>query len=160
MVLGIQAVLHRFNNLGRGMVAILGVSVAITYGIGFATASYGKFEYGVEKPESIALFAQIRQRLPANAIIVFQKPRVMALFGERQSAAIRFGSDYVATWHSLRSTGATHLVIAKPSAGLKSPIHGEVESIASFVLAQEGYLTLRYENADFELYEITHFPTM
>jgi 4-amino-4-deoxy-L-arabinose transferase-like glycosyltransferase len=158
LVLGIQAVLHRFRNIGRGVAAAIGVTVAITYGIGFASTTYGKMDYGVEKPESVALFTEIRQRLPANAIIIFQKPRVMALFGERRSAAIKFGSDFGVTWQRLRSIGATHLVIPKPSAGLQSPLHGEAESMAAFVLAQEDYLNRRFENADFSLYEITRYP--
>ena len=60
-------------------------STAVSYGYAIKTVNYDVVDYGIEHPQSKAMFAFIRNNTSEDDIIVFRKPRVMALLTQRTS---------------------------------------------------------------------------
>jgi len=70
---------------------------------------------------SVELFDFVRTNLPKDSLIVFSKPRVLGLFGDRKSTIWPNVKLENVAWKNLRNIGATHIVFPRVGAGLTPP---------------------------------------
>jgi hypothetical protein len=66
--------------------AVLLLALGISYGGVYSRTSFGPFDNGVETPSAQALFTYIRGAIPTGEVIVFSRPRALALYTDRPSA--------------------------------------------------------------------------
>jgi hypothetical protein len=89
---------------------VLAVGVLAVYAWQYTRADFGSLHDGIGKKESVALFDYVRRQTPPDAVILFQKPRAMALLTGRRSSALHVPHDDQEAWRYLRRIGATHVV--------------------------------------------------
>jgi hypothetical protein len=100
----------------------------------------------------VALFEAV-QKLPKDAIVIFRKPRAMALFGQRRSAVWPQKADERTAWKNFAQLGATHLVIPRKASGLNCP---------DYLRYDRGppppFLQPVFANDHFTIYRILRYP--
>lgn len=83
---------------------------ALAYIGWYATADYGPMDRGPLTADAIGGWEHVRGHTPADAIVVFRKPRVLALFTGRRSARPP-SPDSDAFWPFLEDVGADYLMV-------------------------------------------------
>jgi hypothetical protein len=104
---------------------------------------------GIHMPESQSMFTFVREEFPADAIVAFRKPRVMALYGERTGTIWPEYSDVADTQRYFHDVGVTHYILGKPESGLKYP-----EWLRFDLHPAPPFFRLIFENAHFLVYEV------
>ncbi len=89
---------------------VLAAGVLAIYAWQYTRADFGSLHDGIGKPESVALLDYVRRQTPPDAVILFQKPRAMALLTGRRSSALHIPHDDEEAWRYLGRIGATHVV--------------------------------------------------
>jgi hypothetical protein len=75
------------RRLAWGLAAVLGMMVALSYWHYFATASYGPDPSGTNDAGFLSACQFVRDKTPQDSVILFSKPRLLALLTGRKSAA-------------------------------------------------------------------------
>lgn len=143
------------NNFSFRQIANLVIIAAVTgiYVVNYLRIDYSPYRYGVGTKTSQELFKYIKSATPATSLIIFQKPRAMALFGERKSSSYHYhpGEKFedAGIRKFLREIKATHVVVSNGA-------WGEEESAGYVEWAKtgNGFLVEKFRNADFSVYEI------
>jgi hypothetical protein len=134
---------------------LLLAAVAAFYVTGHARLDTGPRGASVTDPEPAAMFAYIREQTPDDAVLIFTRPRIMALLGERRTSIWpyheRFGEE--AAWCYFSEIGASHLVIHDQRVWSPLPDYLERQRL-------EGAPHLRpvFDNRAFAVYEILELP--
>ena len=97
----------------RRVLAGFGLAVAVSYAATFTKLDYGPLREGIGKPESVELFDHVRRDTPSDAVVVFLKPRAMALLTGRRSTVWHEPKTDAELQDYWRSIGATHVVAAQ-----------------------------------------------
>jgi hypothetical protein len=139
-----------------GLLMLILVSFVGTY----STQTFADFPEGVEKRESVELFEFLRQKTPADSVIVFRRPRVAALYTGRRSLVYHKTERPDQLWDFFREVGATHLVVAKDDSIFQHVGGATVVTAppqSSFMLAWIEHYRYRFtkvfENDDFVVYQ-------
>lgn len=100
---------------------------------------------GPQQESSVEAFKYIHKNVPAEAIVVFVKPRALALYSGCQSMADPFTTDLVQINNQVRNARASYLLI-----------HSKIttESMKQYAGAMRNQLTKKWGNKDFTLYKI------
>jgi hypothetical protein len=159
--LGLVYVCHGLRLLGswRGPVwerapgTVLALGVLAVYAVQFGRADFGSLREGVGKPESVALFDYVRRETPLDAVVLFQKPRAMALLTGRHAAAPHRLHDDAELWRYLEGIGATHVVADRDVFG-NSPF-----VLRPFAERYPDRLRPVFQNRDFTVYAVTDGPS-
>lgn len=77
----------------------------------YSRANLGPIGTGVDVPSSQELFQFIRQETEPDEIIVFFKPRALALFTNRSVSAYPVGTDAKSFWDYARSINARYIIV-------------------------------------------------
>lgn len=109
VVLGASA-LGRGTRWGVGSVAVVGM-LAVGSGVLWQTAQTTEPIAGAASPEAVELFQYVQEQTQPDDTVLFCKPRVMALFSDRQSAAFPVTGSAVDYAESLP---ASVVVVRKP----------------------------------------------
>jgi hypothetical protein len=110
---------------------------------------------GIAKPESVALFDYVRHHTDEDDVMVFVKPRVMALLADRPSTTFHTPDDDRELWQYFGRVDATHLIcVVNDRAFDNSEDPQRLAWFRSFVDRHRGRLDCVFENADFRIYEI------
>lgn len=127
---------------------VLAVGVLAVYGLQYRHAELGAFRQGIGNTQSVALFDYVKSAVPPDAVLVFQKPRAMALLTGRRASAIHAAPDDADVWRYVEKIGATHVVVDQGLFGSASTVLGP--------FAQRNAKRLRpvFHNADFTVYEV------
>ncbi|MCB4823753.1 hypothetical protein [Roseicella aerolata] len=100
----------------------------------------------VDDPEAMELFREIRDRVPADALVLGSKPTVIALYAQRRATNPPAHPTEEAFWHFVRHSGAAWMVEAK------LPIYDE--EVAELMPRLRDRLEQVFENRLFVLYRI------
>jgi len=142
----------------RGWVtAVLLLAVAASYLARYTTMDFRDLKQGVAKQESADLFEYIRTQTGKDDVIVFIKPRAMALFGQRRCSAYHVVADDRQLWDYFRRIDARYVVVVKDENTLKDFEFPEVvRFLGEFVRRNRSRFEWPpvYENADFAVYRI------
>ncbi|MBX7168695.1 MAG: hypothetical protein K1X74_20330 [Pirellulales bacterium] len=156
IVVGWQILLESLpETFRRRVVAVLVLFVAGSYAARLTTLDLGPMREGIGKPETVALFDEVRGHTPADAVVVFLKPRAMALFTGRKSTVWNFAEHDQQLWDYWKSIHATHVVVAErdePFLLLEDP--KLIALTREFVARQPERFERQFGNGDFTLYRI------
>jgi hypothetical protein len=140
--------------LRRVVFASLAVAVTGSY-LASATRVHIEVTEGIAKAESVALFDYVRRETPDDGVVIFIKPRVMALLASRKASAYHMPTDHAVLWDYFSRIGATHLVVVENDvafAGAEDP--ARLAYLREFAKAGVARLRLVFANADFSVYRI------
>jgi hypothetical protein len=128
-------------------VVIAGV-IMLSYLGSYSTRDFGDFTSGVEVQESVELFEFLRTTTPADSLIVFRKPRILALYTGRDSVRYHTGINNPDLWDYLVTIGATHVVV-----GNEAVVPEEPEYV-DWVERYSSSLELIFSNRDFRVFRM------
>ena len=146
--LGIQTI---FRGRKRGAVAMLFLLAVIfaSYASCFAGLDYGPIHDGIAKKETQEFFDYVKKETGRDDILVFRKPRALALFTGRRASSWHQPADDQALWSYFRQIRATYLVL-----GPKHVEAADQEYFGNFIARRQDQLQETYSNADFHVYRI------
>jgi hypothetical protein len=145
-VLAMAVHLHRPELAGRLTVGLTAVVLAC-YAGRFTQLEGGPRREGIGKAETTALFDFVRTHTEPDAVLLFQKPRALALFTGRRASAHHTPPDDRDLWQHLDAIGATHVVVGR----VFPESHAYLQR---FVARHPDRLRPVYANADFTVYRI------
>ena len=126
-------------------------SIVLNYGVVYARIDYGPYETGVNTNTARELFKYIRHNTNEKSLVIFQKPRVMALYGNVNSTTYYYGEDEVLKSDKLekylKSINATHLVISNDYLD-----ENESMEYINWIRYEQKYLFKKFENEKFSVY--------
>ncbi|HMA20464.1 MAG TPA: hypothetical protein VKO87_06645, partial [Gemmatimonadaceae bacterium] len=96
------------------LIAIAALCVLMTYRGQYHSLAVQPSIPGVDSPDARSLFAYVRASTPKCAVMLFKKPRALALYTRRQDAIYSPRVLY-AQWTSVTRLGATHLIVVRSS---------------------------------------------
>ena len=122
--------------------------ILLSYGAKYTTLSFGALPSGVNQPESTALFEFVKEQTAETAVIIFRKPRVLALYTGRASAIYNPEDSEAEQWAFWREIGATYAIVSQ----------WDEPHWQEFINRHPADFQLVYTNADFRVYRIKAFP--
>lgn len=141
--------------LRRAMVATLVLAVGLTYAGRLASTPRGPLAEGVAKRESVELFDYVRRTTSDKDVLVFIKPRALALFTERKASVYHRPASDQALWEYFGQIGATRLVVAENDEAFKTAEEPEMLAfLRAFAQRNRERLEPMYTNRDFTVYRI------
>jgi len=139
--------------------ALLAAATVGSYLSGYTTLDYGPFREGIAKAESRALFEFVATRTRPEDVLVFVKPRVMALFGGRTCSIYRPGAKDADLWNYLTRIGATHVAVVERDAAMdEAEDPAVVRYLREFVARHRHRFELVFANSDFTVYGVRKHP--
>ena len=150
MISGIVWIANFFKRGRRVILSIFFVFLSATYVSAYASIGFSPMVDGIDKKENRELFAFIKETTSTSDVIVFQKPRVLALYTGRKSAGYnpRYRGD---PWPILRKITATYLVVPTPASLLW---RRQGNRLAALVSEYPKRVKAVFHNADFTVYKI------
>ena len=149
-----HAWLVRRAALWRVAVAILLVAVAASYGASYTQLDFEITE-GISKPESVAMFDYIAGHTDDDDVMIFIKPRVIALLTSRRASVYHMPEEDSRLWDYFDRIGATHLVVvANGEALAEAEDPARVKYLRDFAQRNTARLAPVFVNADFRVYRI------
>lgn len=153
---GLRGLDHRWiasrAGLRRAVAAILAVAIGLTYAGRLAGLPRGPLAEGVAKRQSLELFDYLRNSTSKDDVIVFIKPRAMALFTGRKASVYHRAEDQ-ALWDYFRQIRASRLVVVENDhamAGAETP--EMLDFLRKFVQRNNKRLERVFRNSDFSVY--------
>jgi hypothetical protein len=124
-LLGLRWMASRRPALERAAFVLLAIAMTGTTVSKYTTAHFGPLSRGVTSEESRALFDFIRRDTEKDAVILFRKPRALALFTGRRSAYHK--ALYTrSAFRFLERIGATYVIVSPKDRGARK-LEGFVE---------------------------------
>ena len=120
----------------------------------YAKTDFGSIPYSVTDPTSRELFNNIKTKLPADAVLLFWKPTIMALFTDRRAAIWpdHFKDD--ALWRYMNDIEARYIVNMKGDLSTAKSSNEDRE-LQAFIERNQSALRLLFSNKWFNLYQIS-----
>ena len=127
--------------------------IAIVYVLRFTNLDETALDRGVTSPDAEDLFTWVQTNTHQNDVILFGKPRVLALYTSRKTTSHHGHRTLDAFWKYGKDLKAQYVI--SPRDGMKAEID-EVrpDFIERLVRAHKNQLTLVHENAGFSVYRI------
>ena len=146
---GIQTDRLRAPRRTRMVLATLLVLAGTGFASEYATARWDRSPEGVGTAHAAALFRAVRDRTDPGAVVVFQKPRALALFTERRATGIHDTADEGDLWSYLGRVGASYAIL-----GPDDRVFLYQDRIRSLIRHRPNQFLPVYSNPDFSLYRI------
>jgi 4-amino-4-deoxy-L-arabinose transferase-like glycosyltransferase len=139
----------------QAIAGVLVLAIAVTYGMRLSALDRSPLAEGIAKRESQELFENVRELTQPGDLVVFVKPRAMALFTGRQSMSYHQAKRDEDLWTSLQQHGAKWLVVVDNDEALvPDQDRAKMQYLRQFVRRNPARLTPVYRNPDFSLYAI------
>ena len=106
-----RALTERYPRLERRSFIILTLVILVFYVSKYSTAEFGVIPRGVTSEESVALFDFVRTETEEDAVILFRKPRALALFTGRSASYKRAGRSHKMLEY-LEKIGAGYVIVS------------------------------------------------
>jgi hypothetical protein len=133
----------------RLLISICAASVILMiYGAGYYRGMTVPRPPGIDSPNAQSLFAFVRKSTPSTAVVVFKKPRALALYTGRK-AAIYTTSGNGNPWDFIEKIGATHVALIRRS-------RQDSSYLALLERARPHSLTQVFANDEFAVYQRLH----
>lgn len=140
---------------------VLTVLVVLSYASKYTTLDYGPIREGIARQESQELFQHIRAHTKPDDVLIFRKPRALALItGRRTSIYPMPSSDSVSwdgeAWDYFHHIGAHYFVVGA-AAWARNPVPSlDIEWERHFVERYKDRCKEVFSNADFKMYELKY----
>ncbi len=140
----------KMKNLALGSIA---AAILVTYGLAYSTYSLQEVPKSITSPEAVEFLNYINQKTDPNEVIIFGKPRALALYTSRKSSIYPIMGDDKGRWSYFKRIKATFIVLGP----LGVEPH-EDEFLAGFLNRNQGFIREEFSNSIFKVYRITNFP--
>ena len=140
--------------LRRVVVVSLLVAVTASYAAAYTQVDLSVTE-GISRPESVAMFDYVADQTGDRDVMIFIKPRVMALLTSRRTSAYHVPGEDAELWDYFDRIGATHLVVVQNDdafAGAEDP--ARLKYLREFAERNAADLAPVFANTDFRVYRI------
>lgn len=142
--------------LRRWALGTLAVVIAISYVGKYTKADYGSLAVSVESSEAGKFFEYIRTNTNEQDVIIFTKPRALALFtGRHASFYPVLTTNYLEWWKYFGKIQASYIVTGPPQVEEDEQLY-----LKDFISAYQNNLTEIYTNSEFKVYKIKEFPSL
>ena len=108
---------------------------------------YGPMKDGVMKKQSVELFNFIKNNTGADEVIIFNKPRAMALFGGRKTSVYSQTKDDKVLRFYFGAIGASYIVVSRT-------FSSDMKFLYPFVVKYRPFLEPVFSNGDFIVFKI------
>ncbi|MFN0111087.1 MAG: hypothetical protein ACKVZH_19675 [Blastocatellia bacterium] len=150
---GIRA-LPMIKPLRRRLVTAIAVFIVVAYVANYSKHSFGVMPDGIAKAEAVEFFDYVNRQTTERDVIIFSKPRALALFTGKKSSFFPLMLEDKQIWEYFKKIQATHIVVG-PN-GVEPFVQ---EFFTKFVGKYQVFLKPEYSNADFQVYRITGLPS-
>lgn len=120
-----------------------------SYISGYTHTNFGPIREGVGDPRFLQACAYIRTTTAPGAVIIFAKPRLLALMTNRRAEAYHQPSIDSELWRYFASISADYVLIS-------GELRRDVGYMHGFIGRQKERFSLKFENKAFALYQIRH----
>jgi hypothetical protein len=128
-------------------IGLLG-AVVFNYGLFYRHWDYRALEDGPYKKESVGFFEFVREKIPQDAVLIFRKPPILALFTGRKASTYHCPANQEELWRYMHSINAHYLVYAKPLP--------DRQYLAEFIERYQNHLKIVFVNNDFRVFEVVN----
>ena len=129
-------------------------AVLVSYAGRYSTLQFGPLREGIAKKESRELFEFVTAATDPDDVLVFSRPRALALMTGRKVSSGYSAVDPCGLWHYMREIGASY-VITGPA---PDPFNGEAVYLGQFVAQFSDALRPVMANRDLAVYRIHRNP--
>ncbi len=137
----------RYEKLEYTILIVLTTVILSSYIHDFLTDDIVQYPRDILKPDSVEMFNYIKNHTSEHDVIVFRKPRVMALYAARSSTALDWTEDSSEIKSYLRRVNASilvhHILYEKSD-----------KNYEEFIKKNEDLFNLKFENDGFQVYNI------
>jgi hypothetical protein len=147
-LLGVQAITRGGRREDVALLCFLAIIFA-SYTSRYIRMDNGSAPYGVAQKEALDFFNYVKTQTGKNDVLVFRRPRALALFTGRKASTWHQPEDDQALWSYLRQIHANYLVL-----GPKEIDTPDQEYIGNFIARHRDMLQETYSNGDFWVYRI------
>lgn len=141
--------------LRGALVAALAVGAVASYAAAATTLRRGPLAEGVARAESVELFDYVRGHTSPDDVIVFVKPRAMALFTRRSASVYHQPPDDGELWDYFQKIHARYVAVLERDEAMQYAESEEVLAyLRGFVERNRDRLERVWGNADFTAYRI------
>lgn len=146
---GVQAVSRREEVKSRVFMVMVAVILAI-YVAQYTKLDFGHIREGIGKSDTRQLFDYLKKTTSDDDVVIFRKPRAMALFTGRKTAAAHQPKDDRELWSYFLQIKASYLVLGPEDLDPDYYMY-----FKRFVGLYSDQLREVYANTDFKVYRIT-----
>ncbi len=151
--------LKRWPRFRLSLIATLAGAIGLCYGSVLLTRPTGPLPEGIGRASSQELFKAVRQHTDPEAVVIFIKPRSLALMTGRACSVYHPVQNDAELWAYFQQIHATHLVVVERPEAVQGAENPEiVQFLADFVAKNHPYLDRLWGNEDFTLYRIRKIP--
>jgi hypothetical protein len=147
--------LQRRPLLRRGVLGLLLAGALVSYAGRYATLDRGPLRHGVATPGARQMFQYVSDHTPSDALVLFAKPRAMALFTRRTSAApyVPQHDEQLLTY--LHDVKASYFVVARCDDLFGRAANPELTRfLHAFVARHPRRFVAVWANRDFTVYRV------
>lgn len=139
----------------RAAVGLFVLLAAISYTGKYTAQSRGPQPAGVHNPRAVALFRLVRAQTGPSDVLVFIKPRALALMTDRSASVYHIVDDDERLWRYFASIRAAYLIVVNRDAALGLAADPEpLAWLRGFVARHPRRCRAVYRNEDFTVYRI------
>jgi hypothetical protein len=131
----------RFRGVGRVLFGAVTLGVIFSYVGVYSRTDFGPMSTGVETPESIQLFDDIRQNTQPGDVFLFAKPRALALYTDRKVSGYSELEIEQYNLNYARNIGVKYVIVGPGD-----------EYLRLLVKRYKAQFELVYSNSDFSMY--------
>ncbi|HKQ79445.1 MAG TPA: hypothetical protein VJ810_37470 [Blastocatellia bacterium] len=146
---GVRAVSRREEVRGRALMVMVAVILAI-YLAQYTKLDFGPIREGIGKSETRQLFDYLRTNTSEDDVFIFRKPRVMALYTGRKTAAAHQPKDDRELWSYFLQIKANYLVLGPEDLDRDYYMY-----FKRFIGLYPDQLREVFANTDFKVYRFT-----
>jgi hypothetical protein len=150
----VGAAAERLGIAKKATLAIFLGMIGVSYGARYTTLPFGRLPDGIGTEESTELFKFVAASTNPEDVLVFSKPRALALMTGRRVSGLYGGVDPCQLWQYMSDIGATYLVTGPDS----DPFNQEAVYIRQFAARFDADLRRVMANRDLALYRIERNP--
>lgn len=139
-------------------IIVAGVLI-LSYSSKYTTLDFGPIREGIERNESKELFQYLRAHTHPDEIIIFRKPRALALFTDRRASVYPRPSDNSSTsdgtaWNYFHDIQASYLIVGTTAWARNSRSIQDTQWERQFVERYKECFEEVFVNADFTVYKM------
>jgi len=161
ILVGIRDFQKRVSSIAiaRSVIAAPIVAIALLYAMAYARTDWGAYHEGISDPQFLSVCNFIRSHTQTSDVILFRKPRLLALLTERRASVYPIHDDRVSDpselWGYASKLGAKYIIADDAAAGLDDPdaFNGS-RSLALFLEVYRDRTNLAYQVDHFRVYRL------
>jgi len=145
---GVKWLGERTNWRNRIFIVVV-VIIGASYMGKYRTEDFGPMRYGINRDESVELFRYVKGNTGEKDVIIFRKPRALALYTGRKVSVYPMEKDDTVLWTYFNEIGAKYFIIGP------SYLYEERSSYyADFIEKNNDKFGEIYRNNDFKVYRM------